>query len=338
VSRPAAEERILVTGATGFIGGRLSRALLAGGRRVRAIVRPDADAAGLPTGLELVRGDLTDPDSLDSAAAGCGLVYHVAAITSSRSATDRERQAVNVDGAAHMAASAARAGARRFVHVSSCGVYGHRNRFPATETTPLRPDTRYRISKARGEAAVLEVARTTGLPVVVARLASIYGPAAGNWLRLCRSVRAERFRMIGDGRNPVHLGHVDDVVDGLRRCAETSGIEGRCYNLAGAEPVPIGELVATIARALGTDVARRPWPAFPFRLSRHLDLALSRGLGLDLRRLHSYDLFLGGRWFDIARARDELGYRPRVAAAEGLAEMAREFVADGSIDRGGGAR
>jgi nucleoside-diphosphate-sugar epimerase len=325
-------ERILVTGATGFIGGCLSRALVADGVRARALVRPGTDAGRLSPGMELVPGDLTDPDSLESAAEGCALVYHVAAVTSSRNASKREIEEVNVKGSANMAAAAARAGARRFVHVSTCGVYGHRNRFPADEATPMRPDTPYRISKARAERAVLHTARETGLPVVVARLASIYGPGATNWLRICRSIRTNRFRMIGDGRNRVHLGHVFDVVDGLRRCAETPGIEGRCYNLAAAEPLAIGELVATIARALGVRTTRRPWPALPFRVSRHIDLALCRYLGLKLRRLHSYDLFLSDRSFHVAKARDELGYRPRIPAADGLAAMVGEFVENGSID------
>lgn len=331
-------ERVLVTGGTGFIGGHLARALVADGLHVRALVRPKTDGGRLPPDVERVAGDLTWPDSLENAAEGCAIVYHLAAVTSSRGASNREIDEVNVRGAANMAAAAARAGARRFVHVSTCGVYGYRNRFPADETTPMRADTPYRVSKARAERVVRDTAEKAGLPVVIARLASIYGPGATNWLRICRSVRANRFRMIGDGRNLVHLGHVIDIVDGIRRCGETPGIEGRCYNLAAAEPVTIGELVATIAGALGVRTTRRPWPAFPFRFSRHVDLALCRHLGLKLRRLHSYDLFLAGRSFDIAKARVELGYRPRIRAAEGVADMVRGFAENGWIDSHSGGR
>ena len=239
-------EPVLVTGATGFIGGCLARGLVADGVAVRALVRGGTDPARLPDDLELVPGDLTDGRSLEGAVEGCALVYHVAAVTSSRNASNREIEEVNVQGSSDMAAAAAQAGVRRFVHVSTCGVYGHRNRFPADESTPMRPDTPYRVSKARAERAVLEAARNTGMSVVVARLASIYGPNAKNWLPICRSIRTNRFRMIGDGRNPVHLGHVFDIVDGLRRCGETPGIERRCYNLAAAEPMAIGDLVASL--------------------------------------------------------------------------------------------
>ena len=82
----------------------------------------------------------------------------------------------------------------------------------------------------------------------------------------------------------------------------------------------------------------RLWTDFPFRFTRHVDLALCRHLGLKLRRLHSYDLFLSSRSFDIAKARNELGYRPRIPAADGLSAMVEEFVEEGSIDSREGTR
>jgi nucleoside-diphosphate-sugar epimerase len=323
-----------VTGASGFIGGHLVRRLVGDGFAVRVLVRPDSEAGSLAgLGVEIARGDLADRASLARAAAGCAVVYHLAALTSIRSRSEDEFEATNVLGSANLAAAAAEAGARRFVHVSSCGVYGFRNRFPADEATPLRPDTPYRRSKARGESAVLECADRTGLPVVIARIASIYGPRATNWARLCRSIQSGGFRMIGNGRNRLHLTHVTDIVDGFRRCAETPGIERRCYNLAAAEAISIGALVARLAEALGANVKRRALPALPFRTTRHVDLALTNLFGLKLRRLHSYDLFLGDRVFDISRARKELGYDPRVSAEEGLPELVADLREAGRLAR-----
>jgi nucleoside-diphosphate-sugar epimerase len=326
--------RVLVTGATGFIGGCLADRLTRDGYRVRALVRSAADAGRLErNGAEVVQGDLRDPPSLERAAADCAHVYHVAALTSNTSRSKSDLEATNVAGSANIATAAARAGVRRFVHVSSCGVYGFQNRFPADETTPLRPDTPYRVSKARGERAVLECRERTGLPAVIARICATYGPGATNWVRICRSIRSGGFRMIGKGRNQVHIGQVTDIVDGLRRCAETPEIEGRCYNLAGAAPITMGELVETIREALDAAVTKSAWPAFPFRASRHLDLALTNLLGVKLRRLHSYDLFLGDRSFDTTRAGKELGYRPRVTAREGLRALVEDYRRRGLLDR-----
>lgn len=318
--------RVLVTGATGFIGGHLVRRLLAEGHGVRALVRAGTDPGPLEQeGAEVVRGDLADPVALTRAATDCAHVYHVAALVSAQLRSRRDLEATNVVGPANVAAAAGRAGALRLVHVSSCGVYGSRNRFPADETTPLRPDTPYRVSKARGERAVTEGGERAGLPVVIARISAVIGPGGKQWARLCRSIRDGDFRLIGDGRNRLHLGDVTDIVDGLVRCAETPGVEGRCYNLAGATPVTMGELAATIAEELGAGPSKRPWPALPFRATRQIDKALTRFLGLRLRRLHSYDLFLGDRWFDISRARRELGYDPRVSVAESVRAIVRDY-------------
>lgn len=325
--------RVLVTGATGFIGSHLVERLLGDDHVVRALVRPGAEAEGLARrGVEIARGDLGDPGSLDRAAAGCALVYHLAAITSRRSPSKEEFLATNVVGSANVAAAAVRAGVRRFVHVSSCGVYGFRNRFPASESTPVRPDTPYRVSKARGEEAVLERAERTGMEVVVARIASIYGPRANNWVMLCRSIQSGRFRLIGNGRNRIHLTHVADIVEGLRLCAETPGIEGRRYNLAAAEGVAIGDLVTIVARALNASPTRTAWPAFPFRATRYIDLALTNMLGLRIKRLHSYDIFLSDRVFDISRARSELGYDPKVSIEEGVPGLVASYREAGLLD------
>lgn len=324
--------RVLVTGATGFIGGCLVDRLVGDGYRVRALVRPAIDAGGLErSGVEVVRGALEDVPSLERAVDGCVHVYHVAASTLSRSRSNHDYETTNVAGSSNVAAAAARVGVDRFVHVSSCGVYGFRNRFPTDESASLRPDTPYRVSKARGERAVQACRERTGLPVVIARICATYGPGATNWVRICRSIQSGEFRMIGNGRNRLHLGHVSDIVEGLRRCAETPGIEGRCYNLAGPAPITMGEFAATVSEVLTATLTKSSWPAFPFRATRHIDLALTNLFGMKLRRLHSYDLFIGDRYFDISRAERELGYRPHVSANEGLRRLAEDFRQKGLL-------
>jgi nucleoside-diphosphate-sugar epimerase len=305
--------------------------LAADGHAVRALARPGADTRGLERITTVVRGDLSDVDVLERAATGCARVFHVAAVTSTSARSKQEYEATNIVGSANVAQASARAGVERLVHVSTCGVYGFRCPSPADESAPLAPDTPYRRSKARGERAVMAAAERGGLAVVIARLSSVYGPRARNWVRICRTIQDGRFRMIGDGRNRVHLAHVDDIVAGLRACAGTPGIEGRCYNLAGPAPISMGGLVATLSRALGVASNRASWPAFPFRLARILDLTAAQTIGHRPRRLGSYDLFLADRWFDIARARSELGYQPRVSAEEGMAQLALHYRAKGLL-------
>ncbi|HET9334750.1 MAG TPA: NAD-dependent epimerase/dehydratase family protein [Gemmatimonadota bacterium] len=328
---PGSGQPVLVTGGSGFVGGYLVENLVADGYAVRALARPGADTQRLERIATVVRGDLSDVDALERAATGCSRVFHVAAVTSTSARSKREYEATNVAGPANVAIAAARAGVERLVHVSSCGVYGFRCPSPADESAPLAPDTPYRRSKAGGERAVMAAAERSGLAVVIARLSSVYGPRARNWVRICRTIQEGRFRMIGDGRNRVHLVHVDDIVAGLRACADTPGIEGRPFNLAGPAPISMGELVDTLSRALEVESNRARWPAFPFRLARLFDLTAAHTIGHRPRRLGSYDLFLADRCFDITQARIELGYQPRVSAEEGMARLALHYRAEGLL-------
>lgn len=317
---------VLVTGGTGFIGSHVARCLADAGWPVRALARPAGDARSLESaGVEVARGDLRDPASLGRAVAGCAGVLHVAALVSSRLPTRRDLEAVNVEGTRSLAAAAVEAGVRRFVQVSTCGVYGSRGPVPASESARLEPDTAYRISKARGERAATDVAERTALGVVVARICAVLGPGGSNWLRMCRSIADGGFRRIGDGQNRLHFAEVSDVVDGLVRCLETSGIEGRAYNLAGPAPITLERLVDTLAGEIGVAPRKRPWPGWPFRATRRIDLALSRHRSREPRRLHSYDLFLADHAFDISRARRELGYEPRVAIEDALRRLVRDY-------------
>lgn len=323
---------VLVTGATGFVGGHLVDRLVAEGIGVRALARPESDARRIEALVEVARGDLTDVRTLERAADGCSLVYHVAATTSSRVRSRVDLRETNVQGTLNVARAAARAGVERFVHVSTCGVYGFRCAPFADESTPPAPDTPYRRSKAQAERGLSALAAATGLRVVVARLSSVYGPRAKNWVRICRSIQSGAFRRIGSGRNRVHLCHVSDVVSGLRACAEAPGIDGRTYNLAGPAPISMDGLVDALSRALGARrAARVAVPGFPIHVLRGLDLAAARALGTRPRRIGTYDLFLADRCFDISRARAELGWNPVVEAEEGLAELVAHYRDEGLL-------
>src|SRR6476620_11421307 len=129
---------VLVTGATGFIGSHLLSRLLPSQHRVRVVVRPGTDAAGLAgLGVEIVRGDISDPRVLADAVSDCGVIYHLAKAPSSSSRSTMHR--VNVEATAALARAAQRAGIARLVHASTAAVYGS-----APEDHPLREECRFR--------------------------------------------------------------------------------------------------------------------------------------------------------------------------------------------------
>ncbi|MGH7566732.1 MAG: NAD-dependent epimerase/dehydratase family protein [Gemmatimonadota bacterium] len=331
---------VLVTGATGFVGAHLVRALSSGPHSVRALVRPGTDAAGLEAaGVEVVRGDLRDPQASRRAARGCRVIYHAAAITSHGSAPARATYETNVDGTGHLAEAALDAGVERLVFCSAVKVYGVSREGAIGEDSPRAPVSPYARSKARAEDLLLDLAARRGLPVVVARLGGMFGPGAVGWLGLFRSIAEGSFRMLGRGDGLYQAGDVEDVVAGLVRCGEVPGIEGRVYHLTGAEPVRLAEIVAMIAGEVGGPPLPRPLPAAPLRAYQGLQRLAMRLSGRSLPRFSRVEFFLGDRVFDISRARRELNYSPQIDLRTSIARTATWFRDRGLLpapDRGPG--
>ena len=315
---------ILLTGATGFVGSHLVESLR-GPEPLRALARPKTDASLLEAaGVEIVRGDLRDPDAAHRAVRGCRVIHHLAALTSHGGASARDVFETNVEGTARLAAAALDAGVERFVFASAVKVYGVARRGTIDEDTPRDPVSAYALSKVRAEDLLFRLAETRGLPLVVARLGGMLGAGAVGWLGLFRSIADGSFRMLGSGRGRYPAVDVDDVAAGLCRCADVPGIEGRVYNLT-ADSVTLAELVDIIAGAVGGAPRRRPLPAAPLHAWRILQRAALAITGRSLPRFSRVELFLGDRVFDISRARRDLGYDPTTDLRESVARTAEWF-------------
>src|SRR5690606_26750625 len=191
---------VLVTGATGFLGGALSRRLANAGARVRALARTPERAAvlrGIP-GIDIVYGDVTAPDSLLETVRDCQIVFHVAVSFGSR----QLQQAVNVEGTRHIATAAADAGINRLVHVSSIAAYGYAQRGGLTDETTRAtgaPDP-YSATKAEGEPAIRAAASERAMSYGSIRPVLIYGPSSSKWTgRISRGARLRPTQFSGDG-------------------------------------------------------------------------------------------------------------------------------------------
>ena len=312
--------RVLVTGATGFTGGHLARALRARGDEVRALVRDASRAAELSrAGVELVTGDLKDGGAIGAAARGVEVVYHIAAIYREAGLHEDEYRSVNADAVRSVIEAAARGGARRVVHCSTVGVHGDVGQPPANEDAPLRPGDIYQVTKLEGERAAAAAAANTGIDVVIARPTGIYGPGDRRLLKLFGGVARRRFVILGHGRIYYHLTHIDDLIQGFRLCADVPQAAGRTYILAGPEVTTLNELVGVIAEEAHVPPPRLHLPVWPFWLAGAACEALCAPLGIEppiyRRRV---DFFTKSRAFDIARARQELGYAPAVGLRDGV--------------------
>ena len=308
--------KTLVTGATGFVGSAVARRLAARGHALRLLTRASSDRSNL-AGLdaEVVVGDLTDPASLDRAAAGCRYVVHVAADYRIWVPVPDDMLRANVDGALAMVRAAANAGVERIVHCSSVAALGLiGDGSVSDETTPARESDFigvYKRSKFLAERAVLELAQRDNLPVVVVNPAAPVGP---------RDIKpTPTGKMILDaaaGRVPAYIDtglnivHVDDVAEGHVLALERGRI-GERYILGG-ENMLLKDVLALVATVAG----RRPpsirlpegvvWPA------AYLMEQFARLTGIPTLMTRDHMKMARKKMFySSAKAMAELGYSPR---------------------------
>ena len=313
--------RVLVTGATGFTGGHLARALKRHGHDVWAMVRvPQAASHLTDAGIPITIGDLARPESLlHAVTGGFDVVYNIAALYRQAGLPESVYHQVNATAVGQLIDAAAKAGVRRVVHCSTVGVHGDIEHPPANEEAPLSPGDVYQVSKVEGERIAREAAERTGLEVVIARPSGIYGPGDRRLLKLFRGVARRRFVILGDGRIFYHLTYIDDLVEGFRLCGEVARAAGRTYILAGGDVPTLNDLAAMIAQEAQVPPPRLHLPVWPVWLAGAACEALCAPLGLEpplyRRRV---DFFTKSRAFDISRAREELGYAPAVGLREGI--------------------
>lgn len=300
--------KILVTGGLGFIGSHLVKALLSLNKEVIIL---DNLSTGLnkaiPPGASLAQADVRDIGQVLEAAKGAELIFHVAANANGSLSVNNPRFdfEINALGTLNMLEAALRAGAKRFVYVSSASVYGKPRRFPIDEQHPTRPFVPYGASKLSGELCCLSLFEARGLPVVIARPFCVYGPGENPKLALVEVSRYLRWHLnrrsiqiIGDmERKTRDFVHISDAVQGLLLIAEKADA-GEIFNLGSGRETSMRELAAVISSVTGRKAAVN-------KLSDILD---------DTYRLVA----------DIAKI-SSLGYVPRMSLLEGVKQLAGEL-------------
>jgi len=317
--------RALVTGAGGFLGAALVRALAARGDAVRALVREPAPALDLP-GVEVVQGDVTDPAALRGAVAGCDLVFHLAGV---RRATDpAEFLRVNAGSTRLLldACLAAAPGLARFVLAGSMAAAGP-SRTPRREDEPLAPIEPYGASKAEAESIAFSYADR--LPVAVARPPRIMGPGDRENLLFFRIARAGLALSFGD--RPLSWIDVDDCARGFLLLGGRPEARGEAFFLASPEPTSAEGLMREAARALGVRARRVRVPAALLRAAAAAaDLATRiTGRRLPLNRKLAAQVLAPGWVCDPSKARARLGFEATTTLAASIDRAARWYRAHG---------
>ncbi len=309
---------VVVTGATGFVGSSVTRALLERGDAVRVVARESSNRTSLAgTAVEWRTADLTQPTSLDGIFEGADAVIHAAGRLGEFGVPEAAYFELHVEGTrAVCEAIAALAIPPRLVVLSSPGVLGPISGQPATEAAPAAPSNVYERSKAEAEAVVMSYA-AEGLPIVVVRPEFIYGPGDMHVLGLFRAIHQGRFFYVDGGMNTCHPTYIDDAVTGILAALDF-GRAGETYHIAGPEVVRFRELASTIAAALQVSPPRvtLPRPLAMGGASILEVLGRLTGTKPPLSRA-GVAFFSDDRRFSWAKARRELGYQPQVVLSEG---------------------
>jgi nucleoside-diphosphate-sugar epimerase len=299
--------RVLVTGASGFIGGVVCRRALEQGHEVFALVRRNGSE---PPGTRPLAGSLDADGGLGEALSRArpGCVVHLAAeIASQRDA--RKVSEVNVGGTRRLLDACIALGERpRFVF-SSTVVTGDPHGALLTEESPLPVETPYGRSKQECERMVLE----SGLPAVVIRPSHVYGPGGWYGEELVPRLRQPgRFAVIGSGENLWDVVHVEDVASAILLASSEKAADGRIYHVADDEPITFYDFMALTAAELGVGRPRR----IPAPVAR---LVAGR---------NAVDAVVRSARSSNARIKQELGWGPRFPTArEGVPDTVARLVA-----------
>ncbi|HKT73668.1 MAG TPA: hopanoid-associated sugar epimerase [Steroidobacteraceae bacterium] len=326
--------RAAVTGATGFVGAAVARALLAAGWQVRALARKGSNRQNL-SGLtvEVAEGDLTDARSLDALVMGCDALFHVAADYRLWAPDPAPLYAANVDGTRNILSAAQRAGVGRIVYTSSVATIGiPRDGSPGNEDTPVGLEDmigHYKRSKYLGEQVAREAA-AAGTPVVIVNPSTPIGPADVKPTPTGRIVLdAAAGRMPAYVDTGLNIVHVDDVAAGHLQALH-SGRPGERYILGGRD-MTLREILENVAALAGRKPPRLRLPHAAVMPVAYIAEAVARFTGGDTRiTVEGVRMSRKHMFFSSDKAARELGYRWR-PPAQAFADSIRWFEEQGLL-------
>ena len=313
--------KVVITGATGFVGGALARTLIGSEVNLHALALPSSNQeplASLPITWHV--GDITVPNTLTAELfAAADWVIHAAGLLGRAGVPEETYQSINAQGTQNVLTAVRQHNPQaRVLYISSAGVLGpYKGQTTADETSPLAPSNPYERSKAQAERIALQFAHE-GLPVIIVRPEFIYGPGDHHVLGLFRMIQKGLFFYIGNGRNTCHPTYIDDAIDGILRCLR-QGQPGHIYHITGPRPVTFRELATTIAHTLDVAPPRLMFPR-PLVWLGALGLEILgqlTGRAVPLSRT-GVAFFSENRRSTFAKAQQTLGYTPQYNLQTGI--------------------
>lgn len=318
--------RVLVTGATGFIGLRLVKVLREAGMKVLALSRGGL-GAWADTGVASIAADLTEIRSVSNVCTDVDGVFHLAGYAHAGDANDGHAAGVHrqltVEGTRALLREACRAGVKRFVFVSSVKAMGEGSEECVDETVSASPATEYGRAKLEAEQLVLSCGRSHGMHVCILRLPLVYGPGVkGNLFNMIRAIDCGRFPPLPKVANKRSMVHVDDVVNALRMSFENSKANGEVFLLTDGRVYSTYDIYSSIRRALGKKPVTWAMPLVVLRAVAHIGDTVghmrSRPFFFDGATLNK---LLGSACYSSKKIQQSLGFEPSQTLEAALPEI-----------------
>jgi nucleoside-diphosphate-sugar epimerase len=314
--------KVLVTGATGFLGYALVTELVKQKQSVHILAR-DVKKAREQFGevVTITPGEITDVKQVERAVEGATIIYHLAGRLYHPSIPTELYKRTHIEGTRILLTTCQKQKGQlqRIVHCSTTGVYGVTGKTPAAEDAPFAPTNPYEASKLEGELLALKAYEEQDLPVTVVRPGLVYGPGDLHLLGFFVAIKKGLFRVIDGGKALLHPVYIDDLVAALLLCAERLQAPGRSYNIAGELPVTVRELATAIAHALDRELPAGSIPLWLANLASDIFAVMPGMKGEHAPLTRSRVEFLTkSRLYDICRAKSELGYAPKMGLEEGM--------------------
>jgi len=311
--------KIFLTGAGGFIGRTLLKRLAQEGHITTSLLLEDESADGIASITQIVRGDITQPATLGGLIDDHDAVIHLAGAVGYGQSWER-CIAINVDGTRNVANEAVRAGAKRFIHMSSVSVYGRVPEVLLSEDAPLRKTGEpYGDTKIEAEHVLEEVGKDGALNWTILRPTVIYGPGDDKFLpKLIENLRSGSARVIGKGDGSVDLIHVNDVADFIERILLEPRAFEQTLNLADPDTCSWKELMGIVADELNVPPPTKHLP-YPLALGIAGGMEIVSILTRRPPRLTRYAIRVVGRQYRyLATRAQELGFNSSVPVEDGI--------------------
>jgi nucleoside-diphosphate-sugar epimerase len=316
---------ILVTGAAGFLGSRLSAQLCQEGYGVRAVFRDERPAVFLPPHVEAVRADILDKPKMVRAAAGCEVLVHLAARvhTVDQLESEHDYEAVNVEGTRNVLECAVASGIKRLLFISSVKVFGEETDGCVDESQMPAPQSAYAKSKWAAEQLVRDYAKRYGFSGVSLRLPMVYGPTEkGNLFRMIAAIDHGRFPPLPPLSTVRSMLHVGNFTQAVLRLLEADKPLSDCYIVTDARPYSVTTIYELLCAGLGRPVPK--WRA-PLGL-----LKTGAGVGDIIQWMTrrpfpftstSLSKLIEPAWYSSQALADDVGYRPSLSFEDAVPDL-----------------